>query len=200
MVALPLAHLDDHAIRSRVDVAVVSFGPDPVAASAALRAMAADPLYDLPPPWLLACCGDGRPAGLRTLPVTFKALRRAKAASAPGRRPLRRDEGALRRARRRAAPRRRGPARAPPRSGPPRRAVRGGGSAADLRLRASLLGLAADLGGEEGATVEAAAPRMPVRRPAVRRRPTPPGLRRLAAARPRVAPRHAAGCACAARS
>lgn len=200
MVALPLAHLNDHAIRSRVDVAVVSFGPDPVAASAALRAMAADPLHDLPPPWLLACCGDGRPAGLRTLPVTFKALRRAKAArllaGAPCAETRARSVG-LAAALHLVAEDPHAPRLDPARLGA---LFEEPGSAADLRLRASLLGLAADLGGEEGATVEAAAPRMPIRRPAVRRRPTPPGLRRLGAARPRVAPRHAAGCACAARS
>ncbi|CAA2159000.1 hypothetical protein MBRA_04241 [Methylobacterium brachiatum] len=123
MVALPLAHLGDRSIRSRVDVAVVSFGPRPLAASAALRAVAADALPDLPA--LVARLLRQRPSG--------RPARAAGDAGGPParegrpaarRRALRRPDVPLRRSRRRTVPRRGGPARAAPRSGSPQRAVR----------------------------------------------------------------------------
>jgi len=183
MVALPLAHLDDRAIRSRVYVAVVSFGPSPVAASAALRAMAAGALPDLPPPWLLACCGSARPAGLRALPMALTTLGRGVAARVLDGEPgpdVRSHSVGLAAALYLAA------------------LFEGAGSAADLRLRTSLLELAADLDDGGGDAARAPAPRPPARRPAARRKPSVPGARRLATAKPHIAPRHAVGCACSA--
>lgn len=200
MVALPLAHLGDRAVRSRVDVAVVSFGPRPLAASAALRAMAADALPDLSPPWLLACCGGSRPASLRTLPVTLKALRREKAARLLAGEPcadLRFHSVGLAAALHLAA--------ADPHAshldpGCLNALFDEAGTAAELALRASLLDLAADLDGDVGDAAATAKPRTPIRRPSPRRTPRTPGLRRLGTAKPHIAPRHAAGCACAART
>jgi len=198
MVALPLAHLDDRAIRSRVDVAVVSFGPSPVAASAALRAMAAGALPDLPPPWLLACCGRARPAGLRALPMALTTLGRGVAARVLDGEPgpdVRSHSVGLAAALYLAAE---DPYAS--RLDPARLAAlfEGAGSAADLRLRTSLLELAADLDDGGGDAARAPAPRPPARRPAARRKPSVPGARRLATAKPHIAPRHAVGCACSA--
>ncbi|MCB4801530.1 hypothetical protein QO001_003196 [Methylobacterium brachiatum] len=197
MVALPLAHLGDRAVRSRVDVAVVSFGPRPLAASAALRAMAADALPDLPPPWLLACCGSARPAGLRALPVTLKALRRDKAARLLAGEPcadLRSHSAGLAAALYLVAADPHAPRLDPGCLNALFDAV---GTAADLTLRTALLELADDLDGEASEVAGPSARRMTVPRPIARRRPRASGLRRFGTAKPHIAPRQTAGCACA---
>lgn len=199
MVALPLAHLADRAIRHRIDVAVVSFGPTPLAASAALRAMAANALPDLPPPWLLACCRGAIPAGLRALPVTLGPLRRAKATRLLDGEPcadLRFRSVGLAAALHLAAE---DPHASRLDPGRLDTLFDGPGTAADLALRTTLLDLAADLDGEEGDAVAAHAPRTPIRRPSLRRKPRVPGLRKLGTAKPHIAPRHAAGCTFATR-
>lgn len=64
MLALPLALLGDISIRSRLDLAVVSFGPEPLAHDGARRAMAskaARATDALPPPWMLASCNRALP-------------------------------------------------------------------------------------------------------------------------------------------
>jgi hypothetical protein len=197
MVALPLAHLGDRSIRSRVDVAVVSFGPRPLAASAALRAVAADALPDLPPPWLLACCGSARPAGLRALPVTLEALRREKAARLLAGEPcvdLMSRSAGLAAALYLVAEDPHAPRLDPGRLNA---LFDEAGTAADLRLRMSLLELAADLDGDPSDAAGAPARRMSVPRPIARRKPRASSLRRLGTAKPHIAPRHTAGCACA---
>lgn len=77
MVALPLAQLGNHKIRSRIELAVVAFGQGLVGRDAALQAMAADsasPFAGLTPPWLLAASGSAPPHGFRTLPVRMEVL------------------------------------------------------------------------------------------------------------------------------
>lgn len=199
MVALPLAHLGDRAVRSRVDVAVVSFGPRPLAASAALRAMAAEALPDLPPPWLLACCGSARPAGLRALPMTLRGLRRERAARLLDGEPcagLELLSAGLAAALHLVAEDPYAPRLDPGRL---KALFDEAGTAADLALRTTLLDLAADLDGDEGDAATAPAPRTPIRRPSPRRKPRAPGPRKLGTAKPHIAPRHAAGCAFATR-
>jgi hypothetical protein len=84
MVALPLAQLDNTAIRSRLDLAVVAFGPDPLAHDGARRVMASkavQPTDGLPPAWMLAACGRALPDAPRALPIRIGALRRSEASS-----------------------------------------------------------------------------------------------------------------------
>jgi hypothetical protein len=84
MLALPLALLGDISIRSRLDLAVVSFGPEPLAHDGARRAMAskaAQATDALSPPWMLASCNRALPEASRALPIRIGTLRRADAAS-----------------------------------------------------------------------------------------------------------------------
>jgi hypothetical protein len=194
MVALPLAHLNDHAIRSRGDVAVVAFGPEPLAACAAIRAMAADALPDLAPPWLLACCSGGvRTAGLRVLPVTLGSLSRGRVI-----RLLAGEAGADLRCRSiglaaalcLVAEDPHAPRLDPARLG---ELFDEAGTAAGLMLRTSFLELAADIDGDTGA----GAPERTARRRTGRLKSRAPDRRRLGTAKPRVARRRVAGCACA---
>lgn len=83
MVALPLAQLDNPRIRSRVDLAVVTYGPSVVARDGALRAMASEasraaPLA--PPAWLLSGTCRSRPDMPRTLPIRLTTIRSDQAA------------------------------------------------------------------------------------------------------------------------
>jgi len=84
MVALPLAQLGNVSLRSRLDLAVISFGSEPLAHEGARRAMAskaAQPTDAMAPPWMLACCGRALPEAPRALPIRIGALRRTDAAS-----------------------------------------------------------------------------------------------------------------------
>ncbi|GJD77492.1 hypothetical protein [Methylobacterium gregans] len=197
MVALPLAHLGDRAIRCRVDAVVVSFGAKPWAARAAREAVAADAGRDLAPPWLLPCCASARPAGLRALPVSLGTLRRSEAATLLAGEPsadLRLRAVGLAAALHLAAE---DPYAARLDPGHLRALLAGAETAAELRLRASLLELAADLDDELPDPVGLPTPRIRVERPVPGRRSRLLGRRRPKTVKPQVAPRQAAGCACA---
>lgn len=83
MVALPLAQLRNRGIRSRVDLAVVTYGPSLIARDCARRAMAAEgdrPDAHVTPAWLLAGSCRPNPDLPRTLPVGMATLRPHEAA------------------------------------------------------------------------------------------------------------------------
>ncbi|GJE81991.1 hypothetical protein [Methylorubrum thiocyanatum] len=73
-VALPLGCVDDASIRSRLDLAVVTSGDQPLAVANARRAweaeLASSPV-GVPPVWLLPCRRERRSSVARTLPVRF---------------------------------------------------------------------------------------------------------------------------------
>ena len=84
MVALPLAQLGNTCIRSRLDLTVISFGPEPLAHEGARRAMASKAVQGadgLAPPWMLASCSRALPESPRALPIRIGTLRRAEAVS-----------------------------------------------------------------------------------------------------------------------
>ncbi|KAB7783910.1 hypothetical protein [Methylorubrum populi] len=73
-VALPLGCVDHLSIRSRLDLAVVTSGHQPLAVANARRAWAAELASspaDVPPVWMLPCRHEGRSSVVRTLPVRF---------------------------------------------------------------------------------------------------------------------------------
>ncbi len=83
MVALPLMQLDNLRIRSRIDLAVVTFGPSVVARDGAIRAMAAQgrrSASTATPAWLLAGPCRSRLDLPRTLPVRLTTMRSREAA------------------------------------------------------------------------------------------------------------------------
>ena len=79
MVALPLAHLGDASIRSRLDLAVITSGSGPLARHGARRAMDSEdarPSDLMSPPWLLAAAGRTRRSDeIRILPIDLEPLR-----------------------------------------------------------------------------------------------------------------------------
>lgn len=85
MLSLPLAQFGNAAIRERLDLAVVTSGSDPLARQAAERAMAsasAQGTGHTPPAWLLrGAASHPGPDGIRSLPVTMKALSLEEVAS-----------------------------------------------------------------------------------------------------------------------
>lgn len=83
MIALPLAQLSNLSIRSRIDLAVIAFGPSLVARDGAFRAMTAEctsRTATLAPPWLLSASGRSRHDPPHTLPVRMTMLRPYEAA------------------------------------------------------------------------------------------------------------------------
>lgn len=73
-VALPLGCVDNVSIRSRLDLAVVTSGHQPLAVANARRAWAAELASSPPgvsPVWMLPCRPEHRSSVARTLPVRF---------------------------------------------------------------------------------------------------------------------------------
>lgn len=199
MVSLPLAWLGEPSIRRRIDLAVVTFGPSPRAAAAAMLAMEAEGARIDPearPPWLLPCCAPVDTAGFRTIPVWMSSLRRDEMIRLRAGQPsasLARRAVALAAALQLAAD---DPFAAVLDRERIRSILTDRGSASDLDLRESLLDLADRLDDMDGDRAVAAVPKCSGRAVQLRRphRTARSGGRRTIAAR-LASHRHSAACA-----